>query len=84
MTTLKPFADDSASQTIAGLTIENGTDKIGIYGSIGVTRDKTGLAHARALKAILDATVQALEAERDLPEAIPPAEPAVTVKNPFA
>jgi hypothetical protein len=39
--------------TIDKLTIENGTDRISIYGSIDLTRDKRGLAHAQALKVFL-------------------------------
>ena len=49
MTKLTPFADDAASMSIGGLTIENGTDRVVIYGSLDLTRDKQGLAHALAL-----------------------------------
>lgn len=84
MKTLKPFADENASQAIGGLTIENGTDKLAVYGSLDLTRDKAGLEYARALKGILDAAVQALEAEKDLPDKVAGPEPTVAVKNPFA
>lgn len=84
MSSFEPFADDSRSQTIGGLTVENGTDNVSLYGSLDLTRDKAGLARARALKAILDEAVRVLEAERDLPDRIAAAEPTVTVKNPFA
>jgi len=83
MTKLTPFADDSASVSIAELTIENGADRIALYGSLDLTRDKQGLAHARALKAVLDQVLQRLEADRDLPNAVPPAPAAKTVDNPF-
>ncbi len=83
MTKLTPFADDSASVSIAELTIENGTDRIALYGSLDLTRDKQGLAHARALKAVLDQVVQRLEADKGLPDAVPPAPAAKTVDNPF-
>ena len=53
MTSFIPFADDAASVSIAKLTIENGIDRIALYGSLDLTRDLQGLAHACALKAIL-------------------------------
>ena len=84
MTSFEAFADDSRSQSIGDLTIENGTDTVAIYGSLDLTRDKAGLKHARALKAVLDVAVRVLEQQQDLPEQIASAEPTVTVKNPFA
>ena len=53
--TLTPFADDAASVSIGKLTIENGTDRVALYGSLDITRDQQGLVHARALLAILQA-----------------------------
>ena len=58
MNKLIPFADDAGSVSIGSLTIENGTDRVTIYGSLDLTRDKQGLAHAEALKALLDQAVQ--------------------------
>ena len=83
MTKLVPFADDATSLSIAELTIENGTERIALYGSLDITRDKQGLARARALKAVLDQTVQHLEAEKELPDAAPSPAPAKSVANPF-
>ena len=83
MTKLVPFADDAASVSIGTLTVENGTARVALYGSLDLTRDKPGLAHARALQAVLAAVVQQLEAAHDLPDAVAPA-PAATVPNPFA
>jgi hypothetical protein len=83
MKILKPFADDRASQAIDGLTIENGRDKLSFYGSLDIGRDKTGLAKARALKAILDAAVAALEGADVLPGKPVPPRPTKRVKNPF-
>ena len=34
---LKPFADDAASISIGELTVENGTDRIALYGSLDLT-----------------------------------------------
>ena len=82
MTKMTPFADDAASTTIGELTVENGTDRIALYGSLDLTRDKQGLAHARALLALLEQAVQRLETDKALPDAVPPAA-AGTVKNPF-
>ncbi len=83
MTKLTPFADDVASISVGELTIENGTDRIALYGSLDLTRDKQGLAHARALKALLDQAVQLLEGDKALPDAVPPPVAVGTVNNPF-
>ncbi len=83
MTQLTPFADDAASASIGKLTIENGTDRIAVYGSLDITRDQKGLAHAKALLAILQGAVQCLESEKDLPAAVPNAAKPKTVTNPF-
>ena len=48
MPNLIPFADDASSVSIDKLTVENGTDRIAISGSLDITRDKQGLAHAQA------------------------------------
>ena len=78
-----PTADDPTSTSIAKLTIENGTDRIALYGSLDLTRDRQGLAHARVLQAILDQVVRVLEAQTDLPDAVPAAAALRSVVNPF-
>ncbi len=83
MTKLVPFADDTASLSVGKLTVENGTDCVALYGTLDLTRDKQGLAHARALKALLDQAVQVLEADKALPDAVPAPTAARTVANPF-
>ena len=83
MTRFTPFAGDAASLSIAKLTIENGTDRIALYGSLDLTRDRQGLEHARGLKAILDQAVHVLEAQQDMPEAVPAVKAPKTVANPF-
>jgi hypothetical protein len=83
MTKLTPFADDAASVSIGSLTVENGTDRVAIYGSLDLTRDKQGLAHGLALKAVLDAAVQLLQAEKNLPDAVPSPSAPKKVPNPF-
>jgi len=81
---LTPFADESEALRIGGLTIENRTDQVSLYGSLDLTRDQTGLRHARALKRIAEAVVRTLEAETDLPETIAEPELPRRTKNPFA
>lgn len=81
MSTFKPFQNEAQSLNIGDLTIENRLDRVEIYGSVHITRDKTGLAHAKALKKLLDATVAVLERE-PLPDAIA-VKPAEVVENPF-
>jgi hypothetical protein len=80
---MQPFANDADSIGVAGLTIENGTDRIAVYGNLDLTRDKPGLEKARTLKAILDAVVKALEAEKSLPDKIEPPKKPDEVQNPF-
>ena len=80
MTTLTSFADDAVSVSIGKLTIENRTDRLAIYGSLDLTRDRHGLALARTLKAVLDEAVQMLVAQKDLAAKVAPAV-VKTVKN---
>jgi hypothetical protein len=79
-----PFADDVVSTSIGQLTIENGTDRIALYGTLDITRDRQGLANAQALKAVVDQTVQCLAGETDLPNTVAPDAVPKTVRNPFA
>ena len=81
--TISPFANESESLGIGDLTIENRTDRISIYGSIDLTRDKAGLEHARMLKAVLDKVVQVLEGEQNLPDKIAPPDTPDEAANPF-
>jgi hypothetical protein len=84
MGSITPFANETESLAIAGLTIENRTDRVAIYGQIHLTRDKAGLADARALKIILDDVVRALEGQRNLPDKVILANAPRAAKNPFA
>ena len=84
--TMTPFADDQATIQVGGLTVENGTERIGISGSLDLARDRQALDHAKALRVVLDGIIGVLEAEHALPAKAP--EPKVakttTAKNPFA
>jgi hypothetical protein len=80
---IKPYGDDAGAMQIGELQVENGTDRVALYGSIDLTRDKQGLEHARKLRDLLAAVVESLEAETDLPDQIPLPKPTDTVDNPF-
>ncbi|MGI4793166.1 MAG: hypothetical protein ACRYG8_03595 [Janthinobacterium lividum] len=81
---LIPFADDAASISLGKLTIENGLDRLALYGSLDITRDQKGLDLARQLRLLLDQAVAALEREHALPAAVEAPAPTRTVRNPFA
>jgi hypothetical protein len=72
-----PFGDDAASDDVGGLTVENGSDRIAVYGQTDLTRDKTGLGKAKEMAAFFQAVVDALEKDAALPEQV--ARPPVTV-----
>ncbi|AWN54689.1 hypothetical protein DK412_26275 [Methylobacterium sp. 17Sr1-1] len=79
-----PFADDAAVQTLGDLTLENGSARIALHGSLDFARDRESLERARALQKTLAAIVAALEDEEDLPERADEVRVATTeVKNPF-
>jgi hypothetical protein len=78
-----PFRNESDAVSLCGLNIENREDRVSIYGTLAITRDRTGLANAKALKALLDRIVKELETGGDLPITVAAAETPVTVKNPF-
>ncbi len=78
-----PFRNESDTVTLGDLKIENREDHIAIYGSLAITRDRAGLADAKALKSLLESIVKELETGHDLPIRVAAAEPPVKVKNPF-
>ncbi|MFA6192979.1 MAG: hypothetical protein WC665_11600 [Sulfurimonas sp.] len=76
------YANESDSLTIGSdLTVENRLDRISIYGSVDITKDKEGLQYAYELKRVIDATIEVLKNE-NLPEHIDIVE-VETVANPF-
>lgn len=79
--TISPFKNESECLQIGDLTIENRLDRVSIFGSLDITRDKEGLAAAKTLKTILDLTIAELEST-DLPDKITLAD-TDTVENPF-
>jgi hypothetical protein len=82
MTTIKPFDNEEESVTIGDLSIENRLDRVELYGSLQITKDKTGLRLAQELRQLLDAAVKSLQAQKDLPEHVS-ITPPDKVKNPF-
>jgi hypothetical protein len=83
--TITPFADEAASISVGGLTIENRLDRISLYGSLDITRDRQGLEDARRLLALLKSVVRALEGDGDqLPDEGEGEPEATRVPNPFA
>lgn len=78
---ISPFKNESECLQIGSLTVENRLDRLSIFGSIDITRDKEGLAVARELKSILDLTLTELESA-ELPDKVT-LKPAKTVNNSF-
>ena len=58
----KPFADAVSQSMLDELTFENHGDCVSIYGSLQITRDADGLAHAKQLARIINDAVSYLEA----------------------
>jgi hypothetical protein len=79
---LKPFQNESDSITVGDLVVENRLDRVELYGSFTITRDQAGLELAQALKLLIDATVDSLQAT-PLPARIR-LRPTDTVASPFA
>ena len=78
---IKPFQNETETFQIDQLTVENRLDRVQLYGSIEITRDKKGLESARKLKSLLDEVVQTLSAE-ELPDEVVVAQKN-TIANPF-
>ena len=78
----KPFSDDSSSDEVAGLTMENHGDHVSIYGQGLITKDRQGLMQALDLQKQINAIVTYLQTT-DLPKQIE-SKPVVMVNNPFA
>lgn len=82
MTKIVPFANERDTTEIDGLIIENRIDRISVYGSVDITRDKTGLGRARELVSVLRSVLEKLESE-ELPDSLPPPQGIDTIENPF-
>ena len=82
MTSLLPFENETQSINIDELTIENRSDRIELYGALVITRDQVGLQRALEIQTLINATVQSLQAEKNLPQAVE-IKPSETIDNPF-
>ena len=78
----RPFKNEADSVAIGDLTIGNRVDRVSIFGSIDIAKDKIGLSAALELKPILDEILSELQSA-DLPDKIEIKAPE-TVPNPFA
>jgi hypothetical protein len=81
MAKFAPFQNESQTLTFAELNVENRLDRVSIFGSLDITKDKLGLAAALELKGMLDSVIEELS-QTNLPDAIEVIAPT-TVKNPF-
>lgn len=57
----EPFANDSQSMLVGpgeGLTVENGTDRIAIYGELSIGRDKRNAAELAAIDDVIATLVK--------------------------
>lgn len=69
----KPFMayeNDIDGFTTGNLHIQNGTDIITIEGSLSISKDKVGLGAALKLKRAVDAAIDALKRDRNLPDSL--------------
>ena len=83
MSHFKPYANEADALRIGDLEIENRVDRVMLIGVVVLTRDKAGLALAKELQALVDGVVKALEADKQLPDAVAVKE-ARSVRNRFA
>lgn len=77
-----PFQNESDTFNMDKLTLENRMDRISIYGSLDITKDKAGLEHALLLKRLIDSAIDELKRDKQLPDHISLKE-ADIVENPF-
>ncbi|WP_019939884.1 hypothetical protein [Bordetella sp. FB-8] len=81
---IHPFANESDALSLGGITIENHTDRIAVFGDATVSRDKAGLRLAKDLAEVINAVVSSLEADKMLPDAIAPDQAPTGKRDPFA
>ena len=62
---MKYFENESDVITLQELSIENRLDRVSIFGSLDITRDKQGLELALKLQCIVEGIVNALEQVKD-------------------
>jgi hypothetical protein len=78
---IQPFQNEEEVVAISELTIENRLDRVSIYGSIDITRDKQGQEYLFELKRQIDAIAEQMKNE-ELPDRVEIAE-VKEVDNPL-
>lgn len=81
-TDFQPYANETDVIRIDHLDIENRLDRLTLNGDLVLTRDRTGLALALELQAVLAQAIHTLQTDPHLPETVA-IQPARTVRNPF-
>lgn len=76
------YENEIDSLQIDTLSVENRLDRISLYGSLELTKDRQGLEYALKLKRIIDASIDALKREKNLPNQVE-IKVAESVENPF-
>lgn len=76
------YENETDAFQIDTLTVENRLDRISIFGSLDLTKDRHGLESALKLKRIIDASIDALKRDKNLPDQITTV-PSESVDNPF-
>ena len=66
------YENDTDGFTTGELQIKNALDVITIEGTLEITKDRQGLEAALKLKRVVDAAIDALKRDRNLPESIRP------------
>ena len=66
---IQAFQNESEVITISKITIENRIDRVSIYGSVDITRDKEGLEYVLDLKRQIDAIAEQMKNE-ELPDRV--------------
>jgi hypothetical protein len=64
------YENDTDGYSIGTLSIINGLESIRIEGTIQITKDKEGLEAARKLKRVVDAAIEVLKRDRNLPNSL--------------
>jgi len=64
------YENDTDGFTIGNLLIQNGTDSMSLEGTLEITKDRQGLEAALKLKRAVDAAIDALKRDRNLPDSI--------------
>jgi hypothetical protein len=64
------YENDTDGFTTGELQIKNALDVITIEGTLEITKDRQGLEAALKLKRVVDAAIDALKRDRNLPDSI--------------